>query len=54
MWRTCTSTFKGVTWLEAPTLLRDLDWTPLEGPGRGLMQHVEKTSSDVRPVMFGS
>ena len=23
----------GVTWLEAPTLLRDLHWTPLEGPG---------------------
>ena len=28
-----TSTFKGVIAMEAPTLLRDLHWTPLEGPG---------------------
>ena len=31
---TSTSTFKGVTnGMEAPTLLRDLHWTPIEGPG---------------------
>ena len=30
--KTYTSTFKGVTWLEAPTPLRDLHWTLLEGP----------------------
>ena len=30
----CSSTFKEVTWLEAPTLLRDLhEGPPLEGPG---------------------